>query len=134
MFICVGWMLTLAVQLELAWLPSSRAHDPVALIPLCGAEINCTVVPMGTLLAVTTTATELPVPTGSRTSGAPSTLPTGFAGTEMPPMLMIASAGCPVEGKTGWGKLVTVSGVVDPVKLSVVASSRMRPFPPVPPP
>jgi hypothetical protein len=45
-----------------------------------------------------------------------------------------ASAGCPVEGKTGWGKLVTVSGAVDPVKLNVVASSRMRPFPPTPPP
>jgi len=87
----------LAVQLELAWLPSSSAQYAVVLFPLCGAAVNCTVVPMGTLLAVTVTATELPVPTGSRTSGAASTLPTGLAGTDIPPILVTASAGWPVE-------------------------------------
>jgi hypothetical protein len=126
-------MLILAVQLELVWLPSSSAHDAVVLFPLCGVAVNCTVVPMGTLLAVRTTAIGFVVPTGNWTSGAASTLPAGLAGVDMPPMLVMASAGCPVEGKTGCGKLVTVSGVVEPVKLRVVASSRMRPFPPCPP-
>ena len=119
----------LAVQLELAWLPSSSAYEAVVRFPLCGAAVSCTVVPMGTLLAVKTTAMGFVVPTGNWTSVAASTLPSGLAGADMPPMLVTASAGCPVEGKTGWGKLVTVSGVVDPLKLSVVASKRMRPLP-----
>jgi hypothetical protein len=46
MFVWVSTMLMLAVQLELAWLPSSSAHDAVVLFPLCGAAVNCTVVPM----------------------------------------------------------------------------------------
>ena len=86
------------------------------------------------MLAVTTTAIGFPMPTGNMTSGAANTVPTGLAGADIPPILVTASAGCPVEGKTDWGRLVTVKGVVEPVKLSVVASSRMRPFPPAPPP
>ncbi len=47
MLVWVNTMLMLAVQLELAWLPSSSAHDTVVLFPLYGAAVNCTVVPMG---------------------------------------------------------------------------------------
>jgi len=75
MFVWGSEILMLAVQLALAWLPSSSAHDAVVLFPLCGAAVNC----------------------GDRIR-------------------------------------LTVSGVVDPVKLSVVASSRIRPFAPVLPP
>jgi hypothetical protein len=77
MFVWASEILMLAVQLELAWLPSSNAHDAVVRFPLCGAAVNCTVVPIGTLLAVTTTAIGFVVPTGNWTSGAASTLPIG---------------------------------------------------------
>jgi hypothetical protein len=110
MFVWAREILILAVQVELACVPSRSAHVAVVLAPLWGVALTCTVVPRGTLLALRTTATGFCVPVGSMISGAPNTLPTGLAGVEVPPMLAIARAGWPVPGKTGWGRLVTVRG------------------------
>ena len=105
----------LAVAVALARLPVRPELVAVLLAPLWGVAVTWIVVPRGMLLAVRRTSTGLVVPGGKRMSGAARKLPLGEAGAARPPMLARVRVGCPVLGKTSWGKAWDARGVVVPV-------------------
>jgi hypothetical protein len=110
--------------------PAKGEQLTVTGVPISGSRVSDTTVPMGTLLAAIPTVTAV---VAVMVISAIARFPEGFAGTatlltEVIVTLLHGSGAGILRGPE------KNSPVCVPLKLSVLALSRMRPLPPVPPP